>query len=184
MHVALLPSSHLHAACCWPAINESWHCAQVAVQVIQVTVRDCMPGEVQRTDDTCMTCPATTYSFTPTSTQCLSCPANGNCSGGATLIPNWAPGLGYWHSAYDSTYMAACPNADACKGNRDALVSCQTMAYMPPSISEQPQVWRPPTSVHVAAFTCLSCCVCKLHGCHDLTSKTVVASCCHMLTVL
>ena len=99
---------------------------QVPAVTFQVTVRSCIQGEVQPRNDSCMTCPPTTYSYTPTARQCISpCPANANCSGGASLVPN----LGYWHSAPNSTYMAACPNAKACQGDRNALLACQDSAY-------------------------------------------------------
>ena len=110
---------------------------QVPAVTFPVTVRGCRRGEVQQENDTCMTCPATTYSYTPTASTCLSpCPANANCSGGATLVPT----TGYWHSAPNSTYMVACPNANACQGDRDALLTCQGAAYMLPAISGEAQV--------------------------------------------
>ncbi len=100
-------------------------------------MRACTLGEVQPSNDTCMTCPATTYSFTPTASHCIApCPANANCSGGATVVP----ALGYWHSAPNSTYMAACPNGGACQGDRSALLACQNATYMPLTTSGQLQV--------------------------------------------
>ena len=123
---------------------------QVPLQTWPITVRNCTVGEVQPTNDTCMACPATTYSFTPSAAQCIApCPANSNCSGGATLVPS----LGYWHSAPNSTYMAACPNSDACQGDRSVLLACQTAGYMPLTTSGQLQV---KLSVQSANHAC--CC--------------------------
>ena len=36
--------------------------------------------------------------------------------------------------------MAACPNANACQGDRDALLTCQSAAYMSPATSGELQV--------------------------------------------
>ncbi|KAL0045512.1 hypothetical protein WJX82_008793 [Trebouxia sp. C0006] len=110
--------------------------SQVPPESRPLTVRACTLGEVQPSNDTCMTCPATTYSFTPTASHCIApCPANANCSGGATVVP----ALGYWHSAPNSTYMAACPNGGACQGDRSALLACQNGTYMPLTTSGQLQ---------------------------------------------
>ncbi|KAL0021752.1 hypothetical protein WJX79_003206 [Trebouxia sp. C0005] len=109
---------------------------QVPPESRPLTVRVCTLGEVQPSNDTCMTCPVTTYSFTPTASKCIApCPANANCSGGATVVP----ALGYWHSAPNSTYMAACPNGGACQGDRSALLACQNASYMPLMTSGQLQ---------------------------------------------
>ncbi|DBA81321.1 TPA: hypothetical protein ACH3X2_006929 [Trebouxia sp. C0005] len=109
---------------------------QVPPESRPLTVRACTLGEVQPSNDTCMTCPVTTYSFTPTASKCIApCPANANSSGGATVVP----ALGYWHSAPNSTYMAACPNGGACQGDRSALLACQNASYMPLMTSGQLQ---------------------------------------------
>lgn len=97
-----------------------------------------MTGEVQNTPQTCMLCPAATYSLNPANPTCdAPCPENAECHGGAIVVPE----MGYWHSAADSTYMAACPNEMACSGMREELVTCQGDAYAAPSITGQTQVY-------------------------------------------
>ena len=98
---------------------------------LPVTVRNCIKGEVPMTPDTCIKCSAATYSFSPNASACEArCPDNADCQGGAVLVPE----LGYWHSAADSTYMAACPNSKACQGDRSVLATCQNMTYASPDI--------------------------------------------------
>lgn len=166
---------------------------QVPAALIQVTVRSCVTGEVQPSNDTCMICPPTTYSYTPTEPQCRSpCPANANCTGGATLVPE----LGYWHSAPKSTYMAACPNAGACKGDRNALLACQTAAYMPPETSGALQVMPclvakcfgilcpsvscmvmyPPLTLQICCCTCMDA---EASGCVDWLEQLKRDIICH-----
>lgn len=114
---------------------------QRALQVPQheqkVIVRDCIQGEVRSSMETCMLCPAATYSMSPTSVTCDGpCPDNAHCHGGAIVVPEEK----FWHSAANSTYMAECPNPEACTGNRLELVHCQADAYAPPSMTGQTEV--------------------------------------------
>ena len=65
---------------------------QRALQVPQheqkVIVRDCIQGEVRSSMETCMLCPAATYSMSPTSVTCDGpCPDNAHCHGGAIVVP-------------------------------------------------------------------------------------------------
>ena len=128
---------------------------QVALQVPQhqqqVIVRSCLAGEVHSSPETCMLCPAATYSLSPSNTTCdAPCPSNAECHGGAVLVPKEK----FWHSAANSTYMAECPNPGACIGDRQELVTCQSDAYAFPSVTGQTQVHIP---VHnIASCSCYS----------------------------
>lgn len=125
----------------------AFFCNQVPQYQTQVIVRECMRGEVQASPQMCMLCPAATYSLDPANQTCDSpCPDDAECRGGAVLVPE----LGYWHSAANSAYMAQCPNAAACSGDREQLVTCQGDAYAPPSITGQ-------TEVRVC-MPCIVCC--------------------------
>ena len=101
------------------------HVLQVPAASVPVHVRQCVVGEIKSTPETCTSCLASTFSFTSNHTACDACPANANCTGGATLVPN----LQYWQSAPFSDFMVQCPNSKACEGNREALRTCKQQAY-------------------------------------------------------
>ncbi|KAL0044981.1 hypothetical protein WJX82_004122 [Trebouxia sp. C0006] len=99
--------------------------SQVAAAIILVQLRKCVIGEVEATPETCVACLANTYSLNSTDQSCYACPPNANCTGGADLVPLQQ----YWHSAPDSDFMVSCPNSNACKGDREELLSCKAAAY-------------------------------------------------------
>lgn len=91
-----------------------------------IHVRECIPGEVASSNgQLCSTCPTATFTFNATARQCYPCPTQATCAGGATLVPLET----FWHSAADSDNVVACPNQDACKGDRSVLMACQTGFY-------------------------------------------------------
>ena len=96
-----------------------------------------MTGEVQPRPELCQLCAPATYSFNPTAPTCNApCPANADCFGGSTLVPH----TGYWHSAYTSEAMDACPNPSACQGDRGALLACQDSSNTTGKVDIQHQV--------------------------------------------
>ena len=124
----LLPSPALPPLCC-PAFPPSSTCCdlpQVPAAILQINVQPCGVGQVPTQDgNECIACPSSTYSFDPASGACKPCPAQGTCSGGATLVPQQQ----YWHSAPDSDHIVTCPNSNACAGDTSALLACQNATY-------------------------------------------------------
>lgn len=101
-------------------------CLQVPNVTIPITSSLCSKGWVQQTSKQCLLCPASQYSFQPNKTECNTpCPPNANCTGGANMVPL----EGYWVSAADSDSIVACPNSEACQGNRTELALCLAQAY-------------------------------------------------------
>ncbi len=127
-----------------------WPCLQVAAAIILVQLRKCVIGEVEATPETCVACLANTYSLNSTDQSCYACPPNANCTGGADLVPLQQ----YWHSAPDSDFMVSCPNSNACKGDREELLSCKAAAYA--IQAGQPAVR---CSRSVCPSVCLSACL-------------------------
>ena len=75
--------------------------------------------------------------FNPTAHVCNApCPANAVCYGGSTIVPL----NGFWHSAFDSEAMVACPNPSACQGARGPLLACQDPNNTSMGVSVQDQV--------------------------------------------
>ena len=64
------------------------------------------------------------------------CPAYATCHGGATLVPL----EGFWHSAAVSDTLVACPNPDACQGDRASLRACQEASHNQISAAAKLQV--------------------------------------------
>lgn len=106
---------------------------QVPAASMEVSVRNCVTGEVQSTPETCTACQPSTYSFNANETSCHACLTNANCTGGAILVPE----LQYWHSAPDSDFILQCPNNHACLGDRGALLSCKNASHVAAS-GQQP----------------------------------------------
>lgn len=99
---------------------------QVPPAILQIHVQPCGVGQVPTQDgNECIACPSSSYSFDPASGACKPCPAQGTCTGGATLVPQHQ----YWHSAPDSDHIVTCPNGNACAGNTKALLACQNAIY-------------------------------------------------------
>ena len=93
---------------------------QVPPYNVSVTVRDCIFGEVRRSETQCEQCSSPQYSLNPANKTCESkCPENANCTGGASVTPL----EGFWVSAPGSDSIVACPLDGACKGDRSALQS-------------------------------------------------------------
>ena len=133
-----------------------WPCLQVAAAIILVQLRKCVIGEVEATPETCVACLANTYSLNSTDNSCYACPPNANCTGGADLVPLQQ----YWHSAPDSDFMVSCPNSNACKGDREELLSCKAAAYA--IQAGQPAVSCPgcvSVRLYVRWSVCLSACL-------------------------
>ena len=77
---------------------------------VQFSVRDCLPGEVNKRGDECDPCDRGTYSFNIHG-HCLPCETHAECYGNATLVP----ADGYWHSTPFSPIMNRCVRSTACK---------------------------------------------------------------------
>lgn len=116
-HAVLLPHIQWSACCDAP---------QVPAAILQIDVQPCGLGQVPTQDgNQCIACPSASYSFDPASGACKPCPAQGICSGGATLVPQQQN----WHSAPDSDYIVTCPNNNACAGSTSELLACQNATY-------------------------------------------------------
>lgn len=122
MHTGL----HMHSQTdpnsrsCWQWQQVTW-ALQVPSQSIPIRSTLCSQGWVQQAPRQCLQCPASQYSFQPNNSKCDSpCPPNADCTGGVTLVPR----QGHWVSAANSDSVVACPNPEACQGNRDELLQC------------------------------------------------------------
>lgn len=124
----------LRLVCTWPRITcltGVMSSLQVPAAVIDVTVHECLTGQVPQagqsaaTTATCTLCPAVTYSFDPNNHTCLPCPVGARCDGGATFGPE-PP---YWHSKLGSNHTVLCPNPNACQRNMTDVMLCQNATY-------------------------------------------------------
>lgn len=89
--------------------------------VIPITSNLCSTGWVEGDPRHCFLCPAAQYSFNTSKSECDSpCPPNADCRGGASMVPH----VGFWVSAHHSDSIVACPNPEACQGNRSDLFRC------------------------------------------------------------
>ena len=78
---------------------------------IAVSVRDCFIGEiVDPTTGICQECSNKTYSFDPSTKECLQCPENGNCESRAIT-----PDDGYWQKTPCSRHIHRCLPTSSCK---------------------------------------------------------------------
>ncbi|KAG2425203.1 hypothetical protein HXX76_013956 [Chlamydomonas incerta] len=114
--------------------------------IIALTVPPCRLGEVPRDGGyLCEPCDPLSFSLwqdtqplaacayaNATDITCAPCPDAAECPGGAVLFPS----AGAWHSAANSTHVAACPTDSACRaGDEDAqtvLLNCQQWWYSRP----------------------------------------------------
>ncbi|CAI2378011.1 unnamed protein product [Moneuplotes crassus] len=78
---------------------------------IVTNFRDCKPGE-RIDEDTCLECPAGTYSLTWNSTECFQCDINAVCQGGNKVSLK----SGHWRQFHNSTKIVECSNKEACPG--------------------------------------------------------------------
>jgi hypothetical protein len=84
-------------------------------------VRLCIQGEIFiEGDQSCEPCPDEKYSLIDpsvalTSIQCISCPENAECKGGAQIRPL----AGFWRSHENSSIIVECLARDACHGAVD-----------------------------------------------------------------
>ena len=86
---------------------------QIEPLEMYVRMRSCYMGEVEpEGQNECVECPPGKYSWDPTSSQCLDCPINALCQGGASMWPL----SGYWRSSNTSIEFHKCPLAEACLG--------------------------------------------------------------------
>ena len=125
---------------------------QASLAYVLVHVRTCTAGEVQARPELCQLCGPATYSFNSSALVCNApCPANADCSGGSTLVPHY----GYWHSAYNSEAMIACPNPSACRGDRGSLLACQDRSNATGKIDTQHQVGNAASQWHTEKSSAL-----------------------------
>ncbi|PNH07024.1 hypothetical protein TSOC_006527 [Tetrabaena socialis] len=114
---------------------------------VSISVPPCRVGEVPRDGGyLCEACDPLTYSLWQDTdplvdcaypadggSDCLPCPLNADCPGGAVLVP----ASGAWHSAANSTSFVQCPNSQACRdGDADSqavLQACQDWWYGRPA---------------------------------------------------
>jgi hypothetical protein len=79
--------------------NVIFNCMQaiqgLAPALLTLHIRPCIQGEVTSSPDSCLTCPAGSFSFNPSNNTCDQCTPHANCSGGAVV----APLLGFWSSS-------------------------------------------------------------------------------------
>jgi hypothetical protein len=85
-----------------------------------VRIRGCTAGENVEAVGGCTPCPQSLYSF-GMNRNCTVCDPNAACMGGARFVPQ----PGFWHSAWNSTGVYACPNMQACSRDRHNISQCQ-----------------------------------------------------------
>lgn len=101
--------------------SDSARALQVPNVTIPITSSSCSIGWVRPDSMHCFLCPAAQYSFNTSTSTCDSpCPPNADCLGGASMRPH----KGFWVSAYHSDSIVACPNPEACQGDRTNLSTC------------------------------------------------------------
>eukprot|EP00803_Ostreobium_quekettii_P003270 evm.model.scf_1296.1 EVM.evm.TU.scf_1296.1 scf_1296:1031-7786(-) len=100
-----------------------------------VEIRSCLVGEEEENEGKgCQRCPNNFYTFKPEQ-ECLQCPEEAICTGGATL----APRDGFWHSTPYSPNILECIVRDACqyRGRASNLTAFYTnlTALMPSNLT-------------------------------------------------
>lgn len=84
-----------------------------SVTSIQVSVRNCIMGEIYTSAKACLVCEANTYSLEVNATYCSPCPSTAVCRGGADMYPL----AGYWRSKNTTDKFFTCPKGSSCLGN-------------------------------------------------------------------
>jgi hypothetical protein len=84
--------------------------------------RPCQPGEIfKETENICFPCPELFYSFNPFQPNCLPCPQNADCPGGATILAK----ENFWRSSNISSTVFECSVLkNGCKGGENPDVIC------------------------------------------------------------
>jgi predicted outer membrane repeat protein len=84
-----------------------------SVTNIQVSVRNCIMGEIYTSAKACLVCESNTYSLEVNATYCSPCPSTAVCRGGADMYPL----AGYWRSKNTTDKFFTCPKGSSCLGN-------------------------------------------------------------------
>ena len=98
---------------------------------VNVTLRECNPGEIIEGVE-CILCIPETYSLNTQDSECTPCPQNAICYGGFDIVPQ----EGYWRSRNDSDTIWKCQISEACiGGQKDAnnTLSYTCLLYTSPS---------------------------------------------------
>eukprot|EP01016_Furgasonia_blochmanni_P051412 TRINITY_DN808_c0_g6_i1.p1 TRINITY_DN808_c0_g6~~TRINITY_DN808_c0_g6_i1.p1 ORF type:complete len:339 (-),score=-2.08 TRINITY_DN808_c0_g6_i1:4-1020(-) len=84
-------------------------------------IRTCTHGQIfSHLLQQCVDCSTQTYAFENKTTQCLPCPNQASCAGGASIVVN----PGYWRFSPYSDQIYPCPHSGACKGG--LIGECET----------------------------------------------------------